>query len=376
MKKVVFIGHRDLYFGAESVMFRIISFLKKNGLADPQVVLPKSIHSGFRKQLDQEGIAATALVKYKLIGGGIFRCILCLLYNMPALMQLWLTFRKKGIDRVYTNTSVNILGPMLAWALKKPHIWHFHEQPTGGTFKWIPKGLFPLYKSLINKKDNQVIFISHTQKELWEKEFGFVISNFEIIYTPPVFLPAPPAVLQQSGILSFGYLGSFTESKNLISLIQSYARLKVQHPALNSRLVLMGGGEYEPELRKAISAMQCKDEVIILEHSSNVLPFFSMTDIFVLPSYFESWGLVVLEAISQQKAIIVTSNTGLKEILKQNEDCIFVNPYHQDELYNAMEKLVTEPEFREMIKVNSFQTLEKLGLAAGFDQSVRSLFIN
>jgi len=374
MKRVIFIGHRDLYFGAESVMYRIIGFLKKNQLAEPLVILPKSLHSGFREQLAREGISAAALLNYKLIGGGIFRCILCLVYNIPALMLLWFSYRRKNISTVYTNTSVNILGPMLAWALNKPHIWHFHEQPTGGVHRWIPKGLFPLYQFLINRKGNLIIFISRIQKELWEKEFGFSIRNYEIIYTPAVFLPLAKTDVQQNGMVSFGFLGSFTQSKNLISLINSYARLKKQYPGLSSRLVLMGSGEHEPEIRKAIAAIQCREEIVILEHSPNVLPFFSMIDIFVLPSYFESWGLVVLEAISQKKACIVTSNTGLTEILKQDVDCIFVDPFDQGELYHAMEKLVSAPEYREQIQINSSHTLEKLRLSGRFEQSIRSLF--
>jgi len=374
MKKVIFIGHRDLYFGAESVMFRIINFLKKNAVAEPIVVLPKSVHSGFSEQLGQEGMSAFAHLNYKLIGGGLIRCLICLLYNTPALLQLLLSLRKTKIDVVYTNTSVNIFGALLALALHKPHIWHFHEQPTGGSFKWIPTGLFPLYKFLINRKGTKVIFISCTQQGLWEKEFGFAINNFEIVYTPPVYLPLSKADRQKSELVSFGFLGSFTESKNLLSLIDSYARLKRAYPKIATRLVLMGGGESEPSIRKAISALPGKEEIIIMQHSANVLPFYSMIDILILPSFFESWGLVVLEAISQQKASIVTSNTGLTEILKQNEDCIFVNPFDQEELYKAMEKLVLEPEYRENMKVNSFRTLEKLGLTGKFEVSIRLLF--
>lgn len=374
MKRVIFIGHRDLYFGAESVMFRIIGFLKKNSLAEPLVVLPTSAQSGFRIHLQQEGITAAAMRRYKLIGGGFFRCILCLIYNIPALLLLWSSFRRKNIDTVYTNTSVNILGPMLALILNKPHIWHFHEQPTGGSHQWIPQGLFPLYRFLINRKNSQVIFISRTQKDLWEKEFGFTIQNFQIVYTPPVALPIPEKPRQPDGVLNFGFLGSFTESKNLVSLINAYAQLKNRLPALHSRLVLMGGGEAEDVIRRTIAAVHCRDEIVILEHSSNVLPFYHMIDIFVLPSYFESWGLVVLEAISQKKAVIVTSNTGLTEILKQNVDCIFVNPFNQDELNGAMEKLVVEKEYREQISASAFHTFEQLGLSAHFDQSIQSLF--
>lgn len=373
MKKIVFIGHRDLYFGAESVMFRIISFLQNNQLAEPLVILPKSNHDGFRQQLHKEGITEAGLFSYKLIGGSLFRCVLCLAYNTITLFKLIFLFRKRNIDLIYTNTSVNILGAMLAWALNKPHIWHFHEQPTGGDFKWVPKGLFPLYRYLISREGTMIVFISKTQKELWEKEFGIGMINYEIIYTPPVFLPEP-LVSPAKEILSFGYLGSWTESKNLLSLINSYSRLKDKYPSLPSRLVMMGGGESEATIKRAISQLKLDDQIVFMEHSSNVLPFFAAIDVLVLPSYFESWGLVVLEALSQQKATIVTSNTGLKEILKQNEDCIFVNPLDKDQLFTAMEKLLLNPAYREQLAINSYHTLKKLELSGHFEDSIRSLF--
>jgi len=374
MKKVVFVGHRNLYFGAESVLFRVLTYLDQQHLAEPVVVLPKSVDTDFSKQLKLAHLYAPLLYSYKLIGGGLVRCLLCLVYNTPAVISLYFTLRKQQITAVYTNTSVNIVGPLLALVLGKPHIWHFHEQPTAGSFCWIPTGLFPLYRFLISRKHTVIVFISQIQKELWEKEFGIVIPNYKIIYTPPAWMPEPVEVIKSSATVTFGFLGSWTKSKNIHSLINCFSDLTQQYPERSFRLILMGGGEEELNIKKAIESKNLNNKVTLIPHSTKILPFFQSIDVFVLPSFFESWGLVALEAVSQRKAVILTANTGLTEVLKQNEDCIFVNPLNEKELYLAMEQLLLHPQFREKLAQNSFNTLKKLELFDQFENSIRSLF--
>lgn len=393
MLKVIFIGHRDLYFGAESVMLRIIMLLKNKGIAEPLVVLPNFADDGFSAQCKSIDIMPIKVVRYKLIGGSLFRCVLCLIYNTMALLKLGLYFRKTKGTVIYTNTSVNIIGPLLSWLLDLPHIWHFHEQPTPGNFKWIPAGLSPLFRFLINRKNTTVIFISRTQKALWEKEFGFQIKNSIVVYTPagkvagPV-LPVPvtarsfDSALGAKGIshipeketVTFGYLGSYTPSKNLPGLLSAFAELKTNYSAFKTRMVLMGAGELEDEIVSQINALGLQNNVTLFPHSTKVLPFFNQIDVFVFPSWFESWGLAALEAIEQKKALILTTHSGLTEVLANHTDCLYTDPQQEGALYRALEYLLLHPGHRIDMANHAYHTLQGLNLDLQFEQAIVSLF--
>ena len=375
MLKVIFIGHRDLYFGAESVMLRIILLLKNKGIAEPLLVLPKSVDDGFSSHCKLIDIIPAKVVPYKLIGGSLFRSVLCLIYNTTALLKLGLYFRKKRGNVIYTNTSVNIIGPLLSWLLNLPHIWHFHEQPTPGKFKWIPSGLFPFFRFLINRKNTTVIFISRTQKSLWEREFGFQIKNSIVAYTPAAKMRETAAsYILEKDTVTFGYLGSYTPSKNLLSLLSVYVKLKISYPELKTRMVFKGAGELESEIVSQINALGLQNNVTLFPHSTEVFPFFNQLDVFVLPSWFESWGLVALEAIEQRKALILTTHSGLTEILTNHTDCLYTDPQQEDTLYKAMEYLLLHPEHRIDMANHAYHTLQGLNLETQFERAIVSLF--
>ena len=378
MLKVIFVGHRDLYFGAESVLFRVIRLLKQNGNVLPMVVLPKTSDHGFSDKLKEEAIDDIKYIRYKLIGDSFLRCVICIIYNILHLLPLYFYYCRRKADAVYTNTSVNITGALLAMMLGKPHTWHWHEQPTAGTFKWIPKGLFPFYRYLIRRKHTNIIFISNTQQQLWEQELGMKFPNSQVIYTPadeiPLAAKLSSARVQAGKPVTFGFLGSWTASKNLLMLLDAFANLRKRHHGQQAKLLLMGGGEMEDAIQARIKQLNIQDDVHLMKHSTDVGPFFDAIDIFVLPSHFESWGLVILEAIVQRKAVICTSNSGLTEILTDQKDCLYINPAESASLEQAMEQMLLYPESRENMQLHACQTLQQLHLSTHFKTGITDLF--
>ncbi len=395
-KKIAFIGHRDQYFGAESVLFRIMELLRNQHVAEAIVVLPNSLQDGFSKKCYPIYSEQLIYAPYKLLDGCFFRSTLCFIYNSFAITKLAFYFRKQHIALVYTNTCVNILGPLLAMVLNKTHFWHFHEQPTQTKFKWISPVFYPLYRFLLRRKNNTTIFISNTQKILWEMEFGIQILQHKVIYTPPETKGAPAQILRDGAVLgkeerslsaskifsqtvTFGFLGSWTPSKNLALLLFSFAKLQGAHPKLPIRLILMGEGEEETNLNMLALKLGIQEQVIFMPHSFEVAPFFSILDVFVLPSLFESWGLVALEAIVARKALIMTVNSSLTEILTAGKDCLLINPLQEnhlaaDSLYSAMEQLLLNPSHRSSLEDHACSTLHQHQLQSRFETSLLSLF--
>ncbi len=119
-----------------------------------------------------------------------------------------------------------------------------------------------------------------------------------------------------------GYVGRLVNDKGINELLSAWRLLKLQYS--NIKLLMVGPFEE----RDSISIENKK--YITLESSiihtgliTNVLPYYSLMHIFILPSYREGFPTVVLEASAMEIPIITTKSTGCVDSIVENETGIF-----------------------------------------------------
>ncbi len=374
MKKILFIGHRDKFYGAESVLFRIIEYYSKT--VECHVVLPFSFSKDFTETLSSKRIEAKLFYSsYRLVNPRLLINFPSFILSFLSSIHLIFYVKRYNIDVLFSNTSVNIIGALVSIITNTKHIWHFHEQPTGGKFRWIPRVLYPLYRFLILNKNTTIIFISTMQKVLWEKEFGVKINKSIVLYTPPRVIERVNVTRNKQEI-TFGFLGSLTKSKNIFPLIDEFRKICIRYPLMPLKLKIMGDGMLKSEVKIRLSKDEIANKAVLAEFNTDVANFFSTVDVLVLPSQFESWGLSALEALSLNKVLILTKNTALTEILENNVDCIFINPDKPNELFEAMSRLILNPDLVRKLKENGSKTLMSLNLEQNFNKTLVNLINN
>jgi len=106
------------------------------------------------------------------------------------------------------------------------------------------------------------------------------------------------------------FIGRFVEQKNLFSLLTAAEKLKESDNPV--KFLLVGGGDLEKELEEKITQMDINKEIKIIpfQHFNKLTMFYTIADLFVLPSSFEPWGLVVNEAMSYGCPAIVSDKCG------------------------------------------------------------------
>lgn len=90
-----------------------------------------------------------------------------------------------------------------------------------------------------------------------------------------------------------GFCGRLCYQKNPEFLLQIFAELKKQK---TYKLLLVGSGELEKRLREYAAERGISDKIIFTGAVRNVQDYYQMMDCFVLPSRFEGFGIVLLEA--------------------------------------------------------------------------------
>lgn len=98
----------------------------------------------------------------------------------------------------------------------------------------------------------------------------------------------------QDGELVLGHIGRFVQVKNHPFLIELARNLKQQ--GVPFKLFLVGDGPLEREVRDLVKAKNVEDCVRFLGQRADIIKLLQLFDTFILPSHFEGFGIVLLEA--------------------------------------------------------------------------------
>ena len=101
-----------------------------------------------------------------------------------------------------------------------------------------------------------------------------------------------------------GHIGRFNKIKNHSFLLDVFELIHQKRP--NSHLLLIGSGELESEIRARIEQKGLVRNVTILSHRSDVPRLLKAMDVFVFPSLYEGFGIVLIEAQAAGKVCYVS----------------------------------------------------------------------
>ncbi|WP_261291007.1 glycosyltransferase family 4 protein [Paraclostridium sordellii] len=119
-------------------------------------------------------------------------------------------------------------------------------------------------------------------------------------------------------------VGSFIYRKGLDILIKAFEIVKLNSPELKISLVLIGGGELKKDYLNYISSKSIEDVTIIdFLDKDELIKFYKLSDLFILPTREDIWGLVVNEAMEFGLPIISSDKAGAAYDLIRDNGEIF-----------------------------------------------------
>jgi glycosyltransferase involved in cell wall biosynthesis len=152
-------------------------------------------------------------------------------------------------------------------------------------------------------------------------------------------------------------LSRIDAQKNQLLALESFVTLRGQMP--EAVLVVIGPEtqpDYAKKLREFIAVNSLGDRVKILPGMRNdnpeLIQAFHACDVFVLPSVHEPFGIVVLEAWSSRKPVIVSRVGGLQALVREGETGLFIDPDAADaatDLAAKLKRFAAEPELAQSI---------------------------
>lgn len=143
---------------------------------------------------------------------------------------------------------------------------------------------------------------------------------------------------------NFIYVGRLSPEKNLITLLKAFDNLiKNQEESKDWGLIIVGDGPQRKELEEFIEKYNLKSYVFFVGGKSwkDVVEYYALADVFILPSLSEPWGLVVNEAMLCGLPVVVSRRAGSYwDLVKEGINGFGFDPLNQKELENIMLKFI------------------------------------
>lgn len=133
------------------------------------------------------------------------------------------------------------------------------------------------------------------------------------------------------------FVGQLIHRKGLDILIKAFAKTNLTFVDV----LIIGDGELKEELNKLCKTENVSSKVKFLgkKNKSDVLDYLKLSDVFILPSREDIWGLVVNEAVSCGLVVISTKEVGASHsLIIDNENGYIINANKIDELSKTIKK--------------------------------------
>lgn len=121
-----------------------------------------------------------------------------------------------------------------------------------------------------------------------------------------------------------GYVGRLVRDKGIDDLIQAWKVVELKYS--NAKLLLIGPFEERDSISEySKNEILENPSIIFTDFVADTAPYFSLMNIFVLPTYREGFSTVALEASSMNLPVIITRATGCKEAIIENKTGLFIS---------------------------------------------------
>lgn len=143
------------------------------------------------------------------------------------------------------------------------------------------------------------------------------------------------------------FLGTIVPRKNLKNLLIAFDLFKETDNAKHKLLVVGSKKYWTPELEKVYASMQHKSEVIFLGYRmpEELALITASAKVLAFISYFEGFGIPILEAMKCGVPVLSANRTATKEIA--GDAAFLVDPFNLQEIREGLVRLTTDPNLRD-----------------------------
>ncbi len=245
------------------------------------------------------------------------------------------------------------------------------------SFRTLNRSYLRLFTWLSVRRAQRVLAVSESTKRDLVQHYGLSPDKVDVVYNgvDSAFRPLPAdqvaAFRRQAGLPErfMLFVGTLEPRKNVVRLIEAYARLPKERPPL----VLVGGkGWLYEQIFAQVEALNLSGQVHFAGYvlAGDLPLWYNAADLFVYPSLYEGFGLPPLEAMACGTAVITSTASSLPEVV--GKAGLAVDPTDTEALATAMGQMLIAKDLREQMQAEGLAQAQKFSWAKTAQSTVGS----
>ncbi|MEM6263206.1 MAG: glycosyltransferase family 4 protein [Bacteroidota bacterium] len=167
--------------------------------------------------------------------------------------------------------------------------------------------------------------------------------------------PETPVEACRLGTPQLIIVGRLLKRKGHHFVFKILPQITAQYPGV--KLLILGSGAYEAELRSQVAEMNLEEHVVFLGYKTNVLEYMNASDVILVPSYSEGLPLVLFEAFNAKRPAIAFDTIGCNEAIDHNHTGMIAPAYETEMFKNHILELLAKPGKANQLASNAYERL-------------------
>ncbi|HEY0045088.1 MAG TPA: N-acetyl-alpha-D-glucosaminyl L-malate synthase BshA [Flavobacterium sp.] len=230
-------------------------------------------------------------------------------------------------------------------------------------------GNHPFYKPAVSFSINKSDFVTSVSQSLKDQTYALfnitneihVIPNFIELgkNTTDPNIPCRRSLIAKEGERILTHISNFRKVKRVGDIIRIFDAVQKEIPA---KLLMVGDGPEKQKAEKLCKKLGIEDKVIFLGNSNEIDTILSYTDLFLLPSETESFGLAALEAMAWSVPVISSNAGGLPEVNINGVSGYLSDVGDIDEMAKNALKILQDERILQEFKANALQVARQFDI--------------
>jgi len=276
-------------------------------------------------------------------------------YDLLGIFRIIKLIKKEKIDIVHVHLfPASLFVAITSFFLSKNVKFIFSEHSTYNRRRSLK--IFKLVDKFIYSRYSKIICVS---KQVENSLLKWLPQLKESLIMIPNGIPILKSTNKKyPKIYDVLLVGRLEKVKGIDILLKAINILKNKYRK-DLKIAIAGDGSLKENLKNLVKELKIDNEVNFLGNRKDVEKLMYCSKILVLPSRYEGFGLVIIEAMSRQLPIIATRVGGIPDIIENNKDGLLVPPENPEELAKAIDRLLENKHLRTELAKNAYKKVKE-----------------
>jgi glycosyltransferase involved in cell wall biosynthesis len=268
--------------------------------------------------------------------------------------------RRNTFDIIHAHDWMTFLAGIAAKKVSgKPLIVHVHSTEYDRAGENVDPLIYRIEKSGMEKADC-IVAVSNWTKEIIVKGYHIDPEKVRVVHNGIVEktdLPVAPAPAAKFGSHTVTFLGRITHQKGPLLFVEAAKQVLAKFP--DAHFVVAGSGDLMPAMVGLVANLGLSSHFHFTGFlgAKEVKSLWSISNVYVMPSVSEPFGIAPLEAIQAGVPVIISNQSGVSEVMP---DAIKVDYWDSYELASAICSVLKYKGLSKTLVRQSAKTLESI----------------